>query len=51
MEALAARGNVAEALITYQELQRVLGERVGIGPGPVTQALYRRLLQGGSGEP
>ena len=45
MEALAARGNVAEALVTYEDLRRLLREELGAMPGPATQALHKRLLQ------
>jgi len=46
MEVLAARGNVAEALLTYEDLRRRLREDLGTTPGPETQALHKRLLQG-----
>jgi DNA-binding SARP family transcriptional activator len=44
MEALAARGNVAEALRAYERLRSLLREELGIAPSPVLQALHRRLL-------
>jgi pentatricopeptide repeat protein len=44
MEALAARGNVAEALRAYERLRRRLREELGIAPSPALQALHRRLL-------
>ena len=46
MEILAGQGNVAEALLTYEQLRRLLREELGASPGPVTQALHKRLLQG-----
>ena len=44
MEALAARGNPAEALLVYEELRRRLRDELGATPGPETQALHRSLL-------
>jgi DNA-binding SARP family transcriptional activator len=44
MEALAARGNVAEALRAYERLRSLLREELGIAPSPALQALHRRLL-------
>jgi DNA-binding SARP family transcriptional activator len=44
MEALAARGNPAEALVVYEELRRRLRDELGAAPGPETQALHRSLL-------
>jgi DNA-binding SARP family transcriptional activator len=44
MEALATRGNPAEALVVYEELRRRLRDELGATPGPETQALHRRLL-------
>jgi SARP family transcriptional regulator, regulator of embCAB operon len=44
MEALAASGNTAEALRTYEELRRLLAEELGAAPGAEAQALHRRLL-------
>ena len=46
MEVLAVQGNVAEALLTYEQLRRLLREDLGAAPGPATQALHKRLLQG-----
>src|SRR5262245_39037562 len=45
MEALAAQGNVAEALLTYDRLARILGEELGVDPSPTTRELHRALLQ------
>ena len=45
MQVKAARGNVAEALQTYQELRRTLREELGVAPGPATQPVHMRLLQ------
>jgi DNA-binding SARP family transcriptional activator len=44
MEALAARGNPAEALLVYEGLRRRLRDELGATPGPETQALHRSLL-------
>jgi DNA-binding SARP family transcriptional activator len=44
MEALAARDNVAEALVVYDELRRLLCDRLGIGPSHGTRELHRRLI-------
>jgi len=44
MEALAAHGDVAEALRAYDELRLLLREELGTAPGPALQALHRRLL-------
>jgi len=46
MQVFAAQGNVAEALLTYERLRRLLREELGASPGPVTQAVHKRLLQG-----
>ena len=44
MEALARRGNVAEALRAYERLRVLLREELGIAPSPTVQAVHRRLL-------
>jgi DNA-binding SARP family transcriptional activator len=44
MEALAGRGNVAEALRAYERLRVLLREELGIAPSPAVQAVHRRLL-------
>ena len=44
MEALAARGNAAEALLVYEELRQRLRAELGGAPSEQTQALHRRLL-------
>jgi DNA-binding SARP family transcriptional activator len=46
MQALAARDNVGEALLVYEQLRRVLRDELGASPGSATQALQRQLLQG-----
>ena len=48
MEALAGRGNVAEALRAYEELRVLLRDELGTAPGAEVQALHRRLLIGGA---
>jgi len=45
MEALARRGNVAEALRAYEKLRVLLREELGIAPSPTVQGVHRRLLQ------
>jgi DNA-binding SARP family transcriptional activator len=45
MEALARRGNIAEALRAYDRLRVLLREELGIAPGPVVQEVHRGLLQ------
>jgi len=47
MEALACRGNTAEALITYERFRCLLRDELGASPSEQTQALHRRLLQSG----
>jgi SARP family transcriptional regulator, regulator of embCAB operon len=44
MEALAARGNRAEALGAYEQLRQQLREELGVAPAQPTQELHRRLL-------
>jgi len=45
MEALAHRGNAAEALIVYEKLRGLLSDELGTSPSAQTQALHRRLLK------
>jgi DNA-binding SARP family transcriptional activator len=45
MEALARRGNIAEALRAYDGLRVLLREELGIAPSPVVQEVHRSLLQ------
>jgi SARP family transcriptional regulator, regulator of embCAB operon len=49
MEALAGRGNVAEALRAYERLRVLLREELGVSPSPAVQAVHRRLLQAADG--
>ncbi len=44
MEALEARGNVAEALRIYDGLRVLLRDELGVAPGQAAQELHRRLL-------
>ena len=44
MEALARRGNVAEALRAYERLRVLLRDELGVAPSPDVQAVHRRLL-------
>jgi SARP family transcriptional regulator, regulator of embCAB operon len=50
MNALAARGNTAEALLVYERLRRFLRDELGTAPDVTTQQLHRRLLQEGQGK-
>src|ERR1700726_4827082 len=43
MRALAAQGNLAEALGAYAQLSECLREQLGVSPGPTTRDLYERL--------
>jgi DNA-binding SARP family transcriptional activator len=45
MEALARRGNVAEALRAYERLRVLLREELGIAPSPTCRASTGRLLE------
>jgi len=45
MDALARRGNVAEALRAYERLRVLLREELGIAPSPTVQGVHRRLLE------
>jgi SARP family transcriptional regulator, regulator of embCAB operon len=44
MRAHAARGNVAEALTTYERLRLLLRDELGVDPSAPVQALHRQLL-------
>jgi len=46
MEALAARGDVAEALTAYDELRTLLREELGVTPSEAVRTLQERLLTG-----
>jgi DNA-binding SARP family transcriptional activator/tetratricopeptide (TPR) repeat protein len=46
MEALAASGNFAEALLVYDDLRVLLREELGAAPAGELQALHERLLSG-----
>lgn len=45
MQALAAQGNLAEALTVYSLLSDLLRDQLGISPSPRTRALYQQLLE------
>ncbi len=50
MEALAERGEVAEALAVYEQLRVLMRDELGMAPGEGVRALHERLLTGeGSG--
>jgi SARP family transcriptional regulator, regulator of embCAB operon len=44
MEALERRGNVAEALLAYDQLRVLLRDDLGVAPSPALQDVHRRLL-------
>jgi pentatricopeptide repeat protein len=44
MNAYAAQGNVAEALLVYERLRQRLMEDLGLPPAPETRALYEHLV-------
>ena len=44
MEALAAQGNVAEALLVFERLRNLLRENLGTSPSPDALAAHDRLL-------
>jgi len=46
MEALGARGELAEALAAYERLRVLLRDELGTAPGEATRALHARLLAG-----
>ena len=46
MEGLAARGNVAEALLAYERLRALLRDELGIPPSRELQAVHMRLIGG-----
>ena len=48
MEALAAAGNVAEALRVYEDLRLLLRDELGVTPAPEIVELHGRLLAGES---
>jgi SARP family transcriptional regulator, regulator of embCAB operon len=45
MRALAAGGNVADALRAYDRLSSLLREELGVDPGPQTKEVHRELLR------
>ena len=51
MEALATRGEVAEALAAYEALRVLLREELGTAPGRAARALHERLLTEPEPEP
>ena len=46
MQALAARGNIAEATLVYDRLRTLLRDELGTAPAPAIVALHDRLLTG-----
>ena len=51
MEALAARGEVAQALAAYEHLRVTLRDELGMAPGEAVRALHTRLLSGSAPAP
>jgi len=51
MEALAARGEVAEALAAYEDLRVLIRDELGVTPSEQVRALHERLLTGGAAAP
>lgn len=49
IEALAASGNVAEALRVYERVRRLLRDDLGVAPAADLQSLHHRLLVKGTG--
>jgi DNA-binding SARP family transcriptional activator len=45
MQAMAQRGNVADALRVYEQLKGLLRDELGVSPSPSTQALHVSLLR------
>jgi DNA-binding SARP family transcriptional activator len=45
MRALAASGNVADALRAYDRLSALLRDELGVDPGPESKAVHRELLR------
>jgi SARP family transcriptional regulator, regulator of embCAB operon len=46
MDALAAQGNVGEAMRVYDRARRTLRDELGLAPGPAIQEAHARLLGG-----
>ena len=51
IEALAARGDIAEATLAYDRLRTLLRDELGTTPAPAIVALHDRLLAGAPPEP
>ena len=51
IEALAARGDIAEATLAYDRLRTLLRDELGTTPAPAIVALHDRLLAGDAAEP
>ena len=51
MEALAAGGNVAEALRVYEDVRCLLRDELGTTPGPALVAVHERLLHADAAAP
>jgi DNA-binding SARP family transcriptional activator len=44
MEAFERQGNIAEALLVYENLRGLLREELGVAPSPAVQRVHQRLL-------
>src|SRR5688572_11009964 len=51
MDALRARGNVAEALLVYEDARTLLRDELGTAPGPELVTRHEALLRGGEAPP
>ncbi|MFE7765050.1 BTAD domain-containing putative transcriptional regulator [Streptomyces sp. NPDC057438] len=51
LRALRDTGRTAEALAAYEEVRRLLADRLGTGPGPALRALHGELLRSDGPEP
>ncbi|GGW31271.1 BTAD domain-containing putative transcriptional regulator [Streptomyces caelestis] len=51
LRALRDAGRAAEALDAYEDVRRLLADRLGADPGPELRSLHARLLKPGDGSP
>ncbi|MGW3283187.1 AfsR/SARP family transcriptional regulator [Streptomyces sp. NPDC001002] len=49
LKALRATGRTAEALVAYEDVRRLLADRLGSDPGPELRALHGELLRSADG--
>ncbi|MFJ6658266.1 BTAD domain-containing putative transcriptional regulator [Streptomyces sp. NPDC091377] len=50
MRSLHRTGRRADAVAAYHKVHRLLGEELGVGPGPALRSLHTRILQGATGD-